>query len=223
MSKINIKKIDFNQKHNAFCLSDYFAKIICMILRWTADFFFKKRYGHRAVVLETVAAVPGMVAAMLIHFKCLRKQCNDNGWIKLLLDEAENERMHLMTFIEIAKPSWLERSLILIAQIFFSISFFFLYLISSKTAHRLVGYFEEEAIISYSLYLKEIDNGTIENVLAPKIAIKYWNLPQNARLREVVLAIRNDEAGHRDANHNFANELQKNYTLSEALESRMKK
>jgi ubiquinol oxidase len=194
-----------------------------MILRWTADFFFKKRYGHRAVVLETVAAVPGMVAAMLIHFKCLRKQCNDNGWIKLLLDEAENERMHLMTFIEIAKPSWLERSLILIAQIFFSISFFFLYLISSKTAHRLVGYFEEEAIISYSLYLKEIDNGTIENVLAPKIAIKYWNLPQNARLREVVLAIRNDEAGHRDANHNFANELQKNYTLSEALESRMKK
>ena len=185
--------------------------------------FFKKRYGHRAVVLQTVAAVAGMVAAMLIHFKCLRKQCNDNGWIKLLLDEAENERMHLMTFIEIAKPSWLERSLILIAQIFFSISFFFLYLISSKTAHRLVGYFEEEAIISYSLYLKEIDNGTIENVPAPQIAIKYWSLPQNARLREVVFAIRNDEVGHRDANHNFANELQKKYTLSEALESKIKK
>ena len=72
-----------------------------------------------------------------------------------------------------------------------------------------MGYFEEEAIISYSLYLKEIDNGNIENVLAPKIAIKYWGLPQNARLREVVFAIRNDEAGHRDANHNFANKLQK--------------
>ena len=164
-----------------------------------------------------------MVGAMLIHFKCLRKQCKDNGWIKILLDEAENERMHLMTFIEIAKPNWLERSLILIAQIFFSISFFFLYLKSSKTAHRLVGYFEEEAIISYSLYLKEIDNGTIENVPAPQIAIKYWSLPQNARLREVVFAIRNDEVGHRDANHNFANELQKKYTLSEALESKIKK
>ena len=58
--------------------------------------FFKKKYGHRAVVLETVAAVPGMVAGMLLHLKY------DKGWIKILLDEAANERMHLMTFIKIA-------------------------------------------------------------------------------------------------------------------------
>ena len=119
MNKINIKRTDLNKKHNSLSSSDYFAKVICKGLRWIADFCFKKRYGHRAVVLETVAAVPGMVGAMLIHFKCLRKQCNDNGWIKILLDEAENERMHLMTFIEIAKPNWLERFLILIAQIVF--------------------------------------------------------------------------------------------------------
>jgi len=155
-----------------------------------------------------------MVGAMLIHFKCLRKQCNDNGWIKILLDEAENERMHLMTFIEIAKLNWLERTLIFIAQIIFSITFLFLYLISSKTAHRLVGYFEEEAIISYSLYLKEIDNGTIENVPAPKIAIAYWGLPLDARLREVIIAVRNDEAGHRDTNHNLANNLRSKHNLS---------
>ena len=30
-----------------------------MRLRWFADTFFAKRYGHRAVVLETVAGVPG--------------------------------------------------------------------------------------------------------------------------------------------------------------------
>jgi ubiquinol oxidase len=214
MNKINIKRTDLNKKHNSFSSSDYFAKVICKGLRWIADFCFKKRYGHRAVVLETVAAVPGMVGAMLIHFKCLRKQCKDNGWIKILLDEAENERMHLMTFIEIAKPNWLERSLILIAQIVFSIAFLFLYLISSKTAHRLVGYFEEEAIISYSLYLKEIDNGTIENVPAPKVAIEYWGLTLDARLREVVIAVRNDEAGHRDTNHNFANNLRNKHNLS---------
>ena len=75
-------------------------------------------------------------------------------------------------------------------------------------------YFEEEAIISYSLYLKEIDNGTIENVPAPKVAIEYWRLPLDATLREVVIAVRNDEAGHRDANHNFANNLRNKSNLS---------
>jgi len=37
-----------------------------------------------------------MVAGMLIHLKSLRKMQDDKGWIKILLDEAENERMHLM-------------------------------------------------------------------------------------------------------------------------------
>lgn len=77
-------------------------------MRFFADAFFAKRYGHRAVVLETVAGVPGMVGGMLQHLKSLRRCKDDQGWIKILLDEAENERMHLMTFIEIAQPNWLE-------------------------------------------------------------------------------------------------------------------
>ncbi len=188
--------------------SDRFALLCCKFLRWIADTFFKKRYGHRAVVLETVAAVPGMVAGMLIHLKCLRKQCPDNGWIKILLDEAENERMHLMTFIEIAQPSALERMIILLTQVSFLVTFFILYMSSAKTAHRLIGYFEEEAIISYSAYLADIDQGLIENIPAPALAIKYWQLAENARLREVIIAVRNDEVTHRDVNHNFANQLQ---------------
>jgi ubiquinol oxidase len=68
------------------------------------------------VVLETVAAVPGMVGGVLQHLKALRRFRDDQGWIRELLDEAENERMHLMAFIEIAKPSLFERVLILIAQ-----------------------------------------------------------------------------------------------------------
>lgn len=52
---------------------------------------------------------------------------SDDGWIRTLLDEAENERMHLMTFIEIAQPSWFERTLIIIAQgIFITCSFYFI-------------------------------------------------------------------------------------------------
>tara|TARA_B100001121_G_scaffold77930_1_gene69098 strand:+ start:336 stop:947 length:612 start_codon:yes stop_codon:yes gene_type:complete len=173
-------------------------------LRFLADTFFKKRYGHRAVVLETVAAVPGMVAGMLIHLKSLRKMEDDKGWIKTLLDEAENERMHLMTFIHIAKPTFIERGIILIAQFIFIITYALIYLISQRTAHRIVGYFEEEAVVSYTEYLNELESGKIPDQPAPEIAINYWNLPLHATLKDVVKVIRDDEAGHRDVNHKFA-------------------
>ena len=183
--------------------SDKVALIFTKMLRLFADFFFKKRYGHRAVILETVAAVPGMVAGMLNHLKSLRKMQEGRGWIKILLDEAENERMHLMTFINIAKPSAFERFLVIFAQgVFFNL-YFFMYLISPRTCHRIVGYFEEQAIISYTEYLEEIDSGNIENIPAPKIAIDYWNLSKFAKLRDVIVAVRNDEMGHRDVNHEF--------------------
>ncbi|WP_259780374.1 alternative oxidase [Aestuariispira ectoiniformans] len=199
--------VRLDRHHTPKSPSDTVAYRFVKLLRFFADTFFAKRYGHRAIVLETVAAVPGMVAASLIHLRCLRRMEKDDGWIATLLDEAENERMHLMTFIEIARPSWLERALILTVQGIFYNLFFLTYLISAKTAHRIVGYFEEEAVISYTQYLAEIDRGRHDNLPAPDIAIDYWQLPQNARLRDVVEVIRADEAGHRDVNHNFANEL----------------
>lgn len=176
-------------------------------LRFFADVFFARRYGHRAVVLETVAAVPGMVGGSLQHLRALRLISSDHGWIRTLLDEAENERMHLMTFIHIASPSRLERLLVLLAQGTFYNFYFLLYLISARTAHRVVGYLEEEAVYSYTEYLAGVDNGTYDNVPAPRIAIDYWKLEPGARLREVILAVRADEAKHRDVNHRFADEL----------------
>lgn len=187
--------------------SDRLALAITKLLRFLADRLFQKRYGHRAVVLETVAAVPGMVAGMLNHLKCLRRMQDDRGWVKTLLDEAENERMHLMTFVAVAQPSGFERFLIVLAQGAFFNAFFLLYLLSPRTAHRLVGYFEEEAVISYTAYLAEIDAGRLPNPPAPELAISYWKLKPDARLRDVVLAVRADEAGHRDVNHQFADEL----------------
>ena len=173
-------------------------------LRFFADAFFAGRYGHRAIVLETVAAVPGMVGGMLQHFRSLRRMENDDGWIATLLDEAENERMHLMTFIEIAQPTLFERALVLFAQGAFFFGYGLIYLISPITAHRIVGYFEEEAVYSYTQYLEQIDQGAVENVPAPRIAIDYWKLGVGARLRDVVIAVREDEAGHRDVNHALA-------------------
>ena len=188
-------------------VSDKVAYVFCKALRFVADTFFAKRYGHRAVVLETVAAVPGMVGGLWQHLTALRTMRDDEGWIRTLLDEAENERMHLMTFIEIAQPNWFERFLIAVTQMVFYNFYFFLYLFAPRTAHRVVGYFEEEAVISYTSYLAEVDAGRHENVPAPQIAIDYWQLPQNARLRDVIIAVRADEAEHRDVNHRFVDAL----------------
>ena len=193
-------------------MSDRVALAITKFLRFIADTFFKKKYGHRAVVLETVAAVPGMVAGMLIHLKSLRTMKADRGWIKILLEEAENERMHLMTFIEVAKPTLFERLIIISAQFIFIFMYSIIYLFSQRTAHRIVGYFEEEAVISYTEYLKELESGVIEDQPAPKIAIDYWNLPLRATLKDVVKVVRDDEAGHRDVNHSFANILNERNT-----------
>ena len=189
------------------CFSDSVALFITRSLRFFADTFFKKRYGHRAVVLETIAAVPGMVGGMLAHFKSLRKMIDDGDFIKELLEEADNERMHLMTFIAIAKPSAFERFIILAGQFIFGAFYTILYIFFKRTAHRMVGYFEEEAVFSYTEYLQEIDSGKIPNVSAPEIAINYWGLDKNASLREVIEVIRDDEAGHRDRNHAIADSI----------------
>ena len=187
--------------------ADHVALGFTKVLRAVADGFFAKRYGHRAIVLETVAAVPGMVGASMTHLRCLRRMCDDDGWIRTLMEEAENERMHLMTFIEVAQPSAFERFLILAVQWVFYIGFLALYLVSPATAHRVVGYFEEEAVISYSQYLAEIDAGRVANIPAPAIARHYWMLPDDATLRDVVVVVRADEAHHRDVNHGFADTL----------------
>jgi ubiquinol oxidase len=191
-------------------ISDRVAYGLTMTFRWFADTFFAKRYGHRAVVLETVAGVPGMVAGMWQHLRSLRRmQPDERGWIKTLLEEAENERMHLMIFVEIAKPNWFERLLILFAQFVFWHFYFILYVFFPTTAHRMVGYFEDQAVISYTHYLEEIDAGRTPNIPAPKTAIDYYKLASDATLRDVVIAVRADEQGHADVNHGMADDLEK--------------
>ena len=201
------------QHHVPVDFSDRVALAITKLARAVADTFFAGRYGHRAVVLETIAAVPGMVGGALQHLRSLRRMEDDHGWISTLLDEAENERMHLMTFVEIAKPTRLERLIILLAQGIFFNGFFLLYLISPKTAHRVVGYFEEEAVISYTEYLNHVDKGIHPNIPAPQIAIDYWKLPPDARLRDLIIVVREDERHHRDVNHGFADELKGDDTV----------
>ena len=186
-------------------ISDAFAKGQTMFFRFFADTFFAKRYGHRAVVLETIAGVPGMVAGMWIHLKSLRKARTGYGpQIRELLAEAENERMHLMFFIKIAKPNVFERLLILTAQIIFWHYYLILYIFFPKTAHRMIHYFEEEAVRSYTSYLEMIESGDIDNIPAPEMAISYYNLNSDARLSDMIVRVREDEKHHAEVNHRMS-------------------
>ena len=184
---------------------DIVAKSMTMFFRFFADTFFAKRYGHRAVVLETIAGVPGMVAGMWIHLRSLRKLKTGYGpQIRELLAEAENERMHLMFFIEIAQPNWIERGLILLAQLIFWHFYFVMYVFFPKTAHRMIHYFEMEAVRSYSDYIDMIDLGKIDNTPAPQLAIDYYGLNSNAKLRDMLRQVRDDEKKHSEVNWDYS-------------------
>ncbi|KAI9058370.1 alternative oxidase [Trametes sanguinea] len=161
----------------------------------------------RILFLESIAAVPGMVAAALRHLRSLRLMRRDCGWIHTLLEEAENERMHLMTFMTLKNPSPLFRAMVIAAQGVFYNAFFLCYLISPSTCHRFVGHLEEEAVITYTRCIKEIEAGHLPlwtNLPAPEIAKDYWRLPEDAKFLDVVYAVRSDESTHRFVNHTLA-------------------
>ena len=195
-------------KINKQNISDTFALSMTKFFRIIADTFFAKRYGHRAVVLETVAGVPGMVAGVWMHFKSLRVMKAGYGeQIREMLAEAENERMHLMFFIEIAKPNYFERFIVLFAQVIFGLFYLFMYIFFTRTAHRMIGYFEDEAVKSYTEYLELVESGKVENIQAPKLAINYYKLGTDAKLSDLIRCVRADEEHHSETNHNYADNL----------------
>jgi len=164
-------------------------------------------YIRRCIFLETIAGVPGFIAGMFRHLGSLRSLREDGGRIHHLLEEAENERMHLFFFLQIKQPGIYMRSCIIMSQFLFIVFYSSLYLLSQTTAHRFVGYLEEEAVKTYTLLLKEIDEGKLPNwkqMPAPLEAIKYWGLAENACFRDVIVSIRADEVRHREFNHHFA-------------------
>jgi len=203
-----------HQKPSAVC--DWTAYLIVQTMRKSFDLFSgytikswmktldERDMLSRCIFLETVAGVPGFAAAMVRHLQSLRRMERDNGWIHTLLEEAENERMHLMTFLQLRKPGPFFRGSVAVTQIIFTGLFSLSYLISPHFCHRFVGYLEEQAVITYTDILKSIDAGQLpmwSALSAPEIAVKYWRLPAPATMRDVILVIRADEAHHRLVNH----------------------
>lgn len=196
--------------------SDRFALGAIGLLRGTFDAltgydaskpFPAHKYLQRMIFLETVAGVPGMVGAMARHLRSLRTMRRDFGYIHTLLEEAENERMHLLTFVEMRKPGPLFRAAVLLTQGVFMNAYALAYVLSPKTCHKAVGYLEEEAVKTYTHCLHDLDGGHLPEwagAPAPEIAKKYWRLGDKATIRDLMLAVRADEAVHRDVNHTIS-------------------
>jgi demethoxyubiquinone hydroxylase (CLK1/Coq7/Cat5 family) len=164
-------------------------------------------YLRRCIFLETIAGVPGFIGGMMRHLHSLRSLRKDGGWIHHLLEEAENERQHLITFLSIRQPGIFTRLFIIFSQFSFIAGYTLMYLLSPTTAHRFVAYLEEEAVKTYTQLLKDLDDGKLphwEDMKASPEAIKYWGLPYNAKFRDVIISIRADECSHREFNHHFA-------------------
>lgn len=196
-------------------IADWIAFAGVKTLRTTFDVLSGYRFGkltenkvlYRAIFLETVAGVPGMTAGMLRHLRSLRRMDRDHGWIHTLLEEAENERMHLMTFIQLKKPGILFRLAVIATQGVFMPIFAFMYMVHPHLCHRFVGYLEEEAVHTYASILEAIEDGRLgkwQTERAPQIAIDYWKMSEDATMKDLIMAVRADEANHRDVNHTFA-------------------
>lgn len=167
-----------------------------------------ERWLTRVIVLESVAGIPGAVAGFLRHLNSIRLFRRDMAFIDTLYDEAFNERMHLLTFLKMARPSLFTRGLLWVGQGIFANCFFITYLLSPKTCHRFVGYLEEEAVNTYSRCIKDMELGLcpeLEHHEVPQIAKDYWKLSDNATMYDLIQYIRADEAKHREVNHTFAN------------------
>ena len=164
----------------------------------------------RLIVLESVAGVPGFVAAAFRHFKSLRTLSKDHGWILTLLEEAENERMHLLTCLNMFNANFTTRVLVITAQMVMTPLLIATYIVYPKAMHRFVGYLEETAVHTYDNVITHIETpGTILNkdwalLKAPPIAIGYWHLPKDALWIDALKCMMADEANHRDVNHTFA-------------------
>jgi len=168
-----------------------------------------KSMEWRLILLESIAGVPGFVAAGFRHFRSLRRLQRDHGWIATLLEEAENERMHLLLVLSHFKANYITRSLVVAAQYLMTPFLMGVYMVNPKAMHRFVGYLEETACLTYVNTIRHVETpGTHlheawAHLPAPPLAIGYYHLPKDAKWVDCLKCMMADESNHRDVNHTF--------------------
>ena len=124
---------------------------------------------------------------MPVDFCLLANTCR----IESLLEESYNERMHLLIFLKMKKPGLFMRLMVLGAQGVMCNALFFAYLLSPRTVHRFVGYLEEEAVLTYTRQIEDLEAGRLpkwQTQQIPDIAVDYWQMPEGKRsMRDMLL------------------------------------
>lgn len=205
-------------RHKPVTIADKFMNFVMSTLFHSFNFITGYKEGNatvksiewRLIVLESVAGVPGFVAAGFRHFRSLRRLQRDHGWIATLLEEAENERMHLFVCLKMFEASRITRAAVIAAQFTLAPTLMLVYLVHPRSMHRFVGYLEETACHTYASIIEQVQRpGTPlhegwKDLAAPETAIAYWKLPKDAKWVDALKCMFADECHHRDVNHTFA-------------------
>jgi len=127
-----------------------------------------------------------------------------------LLEEAENERMHLLVCLKMFKAGPVTRAMVVATQMVMTPVLMAVYMVHPKSMHRFVGYLEETACHTYVSIIEHVQKpGTHLHeawapLAAPDIAKGYWKLPPDASFCDTLMCMCADETHHRDVNHTFA-------------------
>lgn len=165
---------------------------------------------YRLIILESFAGVPGFIGAAFRHFRSLRMLERDHGFIFSLLEEAENERMHLLCCMKQFEAGPVTRSVVVLSQGVATPALMLLYVIRPQLLHRFVGYLEETAVHTYTDIVKHATtpgshlHTAWAELPAPDIAIQYWQMDGSATWVDTLKRMLADESHHRDVNHAFA-------------------
>ncbi|KAJ3105334.1 hypothetical protein HDU97_008231 [Phlyctochytrium planicorne] len=139
------------------------------------QFLSSNSWFRRFIFLETLSSVPGFMGSMIRHIRSLKSLQDDKGWIPTLLDDTENHRAHLMSWMMVGKPGAIMTTCVVITQGLFYQSFFVVYAVSQQTVHRFLTFVAEDSVKTYTICLEDVENGKIQdwkNRPAPKQAIE---------------------------------------------------
>src|SRR3989338_1266912 len=126
--------------------------------------------------LEAIASIPPLVIGVMKHFSFILKMekqvCFESNE---LFEEAENERMHLMIWMQVCKPTKLDRVLVFLSQVNFTWFIILSYWISPNFVNKLLEFLEESSIDSYTDFMKDIEAGKYAHIPVPPIALEYYH------------------------------------------------
>lgn len=183
----------------------------------------EKLFLRRLLYLETMGAAVGLAAPTAQHMRhVIQFKGGEEGQIiNHLVEESDNERVHLYAILELKRPSLPTRIAVLMFQTAFFLMFTTIHFISPRVGFRYIGYLEEEAFDTYTKIIKGIDEGTLpewKNYPAPSELKMYYMLPDDAVLRDAYVCVRADEVMHREVNHHLGDGHKDVYFMSDKAE-----